>query len=349
MDRHTRLRVYGPDERREEGSFYERKKGPEGMQPVNMTAFRQAERRFKVKSEVMDMTGVVDTRLADSHPKARHVRKVQPTEGLRSDTDLGLYEIDGYCGFYLIPAALNTNQQAYWIHRALSSYMNPPNLTNLNAHFEIPSDGLWKYINNHLKITRKPHPDDSIQTKALPLELDLESTEVRDLIRRIRWVTLGYQYDWTTKEYDFGLNPVPFPNDLACWSQDVSIAAGFGSFMAEAGIVNFYQPGDTLTGHVDRSERNMQVPLISMSLGASCIFLLGGADRDDPVQPIFLHSGDIIIMSGPSRSFYHGVPRILETDERLSLPLNDDNPEVSMALDLLGEARININIRQVNM
>src|SRR5262249_4545522 len=147
-------------------------------------------------------------------------------------------------------------------------------------------------------------------------------------------------------EYDFDRNPNLFPSDLAAWSEAVSRAAGFGPFRAEAGIVNFYQPGDTLTGHVDRSEKNMEAPLISLSLGAACIFLLGGPSRDDPVLPIHLQSGDILIMSGESRRFYHGVPRILPN----SLPSSDVSMDLDTrcALEILGDGRININIRQVN-
>lgn len=78
-----------------------------------------------------------------------------------------------------------------------------------------------------------------------------------------------------------------------------------------ARIVNFYQPGDSLTGHVDRSEKRMDLPLVSMSFGASfsvlvssltatkgasCIFLLGGATREDSVLPILVRSGDVSIM-----------------------------------------------------
>lgn len=351
VDRHTRTRVYGPDERREQTSFYERKKGPSGMDPVNFTAFREAERRFKSKAGHVDLTGVLDLR-CPSPPASLLPRRCIVCHGLRQDRELWMYEIAGAKGCFVIPDALDEGQQKYWIARSLSSYLRPPNATNLDAHYRMPEEGLWPYYAQRqaLHIRRIPHADDSAKTQALPLDQCLSPDQVEQLIRRIRWATLGYQYDWTTKEYNLERSPVTFPADLSAWSRAVCEAAGFGSFSAEAGIVNFYQQGDTLTGHVDRSEPNTVAPLISLSLGASCIFLLGGASREDPVTPLLLRGGDVMLMTGPSRLFYHGVPRIIFSAEtRLLYDLAHDPPEIEAALRLLGDARININIRQVHV
>jgi alkylated DNA repair protein alkB family protein 1 len=114
-------------------------------------------------------------------------------------------------------------------------------------------------------------------------------------------------------------------------------------FRAEAGIVNFYQPGDSLTGHVDRSEQNMDVPLVSFSLGASCIFLLGGKSREEEVLPILLHSGDCVFLNGNSRLYYHGVCRILDGGS----DLEGQTEKQKTALKILGNGRVNLNMRQV--
>jgi alkylated DNA repair protein alkB family protein 1 len=45
------------------------------------------------------------------------------------------------------------------------------------------------------------------------------------------------------------------------------------------------------------------------------VFLLGGLSVDEKPAAVFIHSGDIIIMSGVSRHCYHGIPRILSTDK----------------------------------
>lgn len=373
VDRHTRVRVYGPEEKHEEISFYERKKGAAGHEPVNHTAFREAERRFKAKDlalEELIVSGqVFDTRRPHLHHSLRPLKRVT----LHSGQSVQVYSVDGCEGLMVLPGALSTEEQRHWIHQAFSSFMLPPNLSNLDAHFEIPPSGLWCHYYQDptltppqspspsksqpaLNITRKDHPDDSAQTSALPRTMALDQSGIASLIRRIRWVTLGWQYDWTTKEYDTSRPPIPFPPNLATWAADLCADLHLGAYTAEAGIVNLYQPGDTLTGHVDRSEPNMEAPLLSMSLGASCIYLAGGLTRDDPVLPIYLHSGDILIMSGRSRRIYHGVPRILSPSSPPYFFKNDEDedddnsfdPNVKAALTLLGDARININIRQVN-
>lgn len=96
--------------------------------------------------------------------------------------------------------------------------------------------------------------------------------------------------------------------------------------------------------------------MIHDSLGLDAIFLLGGASREDPVFPIRLSSGDMMIMSGPCRRNYHGVPRIIENS--LPKPLSSSSvnePKVNhdtdrdwlIAASLIQDARINVNIRQV--
>lgn len=349
IDRHTRTRVYGPEEKREEGSFYERKKGSAGYAPINMTALRQAERYYKGKSFSFDQ--VVDLRHAAFNSRLRKVKIIEMTNYGEDSRPIVLYELVGSCGLHVIPGALDLKQQLRWIHKTLCEYMRPPNSCTLDAHYEIPPEGLWTLWKRNIPLTlrRKLHPDDSEATQSLPLETTCGRQDLALLIRKMRWTTLGYQYDWSTKEYNFDNPPAIFPADLASWCEELSCLAGFGSFKAEAGIVNFYQPGDSLTSHVDRSEKNMTVPLVSISLGASCIFLLGGKGRDDPVTSLKLDSGDVVIMSGESRSYFHGVPRILEslTIDQTLLARNDINQDILDALEILGDGRININVRQV--
>ncbi|KIJ44393.1 hypothetical protein M422DRAFT_168575, partial [Sphaerobolus stellatus SS14] len=116
----------------------------------------------------------------------------------------------------------------------------------------------------------------------------------------------------------------------------------------DAGIVNFYQPGDTLCGHVDRSEVCATSPLVSISLGNSAVFLIGGLTRDVEPVPIMLRSGDVVVMSGPGcRRAYHGVPRTLE--DTLPAYLRDEGSDKDWQpyAAYLKTTRINVNVRQV--
>lgn len=52
------------------------------------------------------------------------------------------------------------------------------------------------------------------------------------------------------------------------------------------------------------------------SFGQSAIFLIGGPTKAIQPSAIYLHSGDIMVMSGSSRQAYHAVPRIVLVDEQ---------------------------------
>ncbi|KAF9290479.1 hypothetical protein BGZ68_006976 [Mortierella alpina] len=150
----------------------------------------------------------------------------------------------------------------------------------------------------------KVDPEPSAQVPILP---------PAQLVRRMRWITLGYQYHWPSKTYHFDQN-APFPKELSILSKAVVEAVnGLGpypypseDFVAEAGVINYYQLKDRLMGHVDRSELNKDAPLVSFSFGHSCIYLLGGSTRETPPTPVLLQSGDILVMTGPCRSAFHG-------------------------------------------
>ena len=63
--------------------------------------------------------------------------------------------------------------------------------------------------------------------------------------------------------------------------------------------------------HADREERS-PAPVVSLSLGASCVFRFGNTEnRSRPYTDVALDSGDLFVFGGPARLAYHGVPRTL--------------------------------------
>lgn len=48
------------------------------------------------------------------------------------------------------------------------------------------------------------------------------------------------------------------------------------------------------------------------------MFLIGGQTKDIIPKAIFIHSGDIVVMSKQSRLAYHGVPKILSPSNHAS-------------------------------
>lgn len=64
-------------------------------------------------------------------------------------------------------------------------------------------------------------------------------------------------------------------------------------------------------GHVDSAEHTHDSPVVSLSLGRSAIFLLGGATGEERPCSMLLHSGTAVMFGGPSRLRFHGVSRVL--------------------------------------
>ncbi|MEM7464374.1 MAG: alpha-ketoglutarate-dependent dioxygenase AlkB [Pseudomonadota bacterium] len=100
---------------------------------------------------------------------------------------------------------------------------------------------------------------------------------------------------------------------------------------AEACLINFYQENSKMGLHQDRDEENLDAPVVSISLGDTCLFRVGGTRRDERTTSFRLASGDAVILSGPGRLCFHGVDRIY--------------PDTSPLLKNGG--RINLTLRRV--
>ena len=51
--------------------------------------------------------------------------------------------------------------------------------------------------------------------------------------------------------------------------------------------------------------------MVSLSLGDSCLFRVGGLKRSDPTRSFRLASGDALVLGGAGRLAFHGVDRIM--------------------------------------
>nr|XP_020841824.1 nucleic acid dioxygenase ALKBH1 isoform X2 [Phascolarctos cinereus] len=249
-------------------------------------------------------------------------------------------------GFIFIPNPFLPGYQRHWVKQCLKLYSQKPNVCNLDKHLVAEETrDLWG------------------QSQELLRNKDVNKKRPRSLLEKLRWVTLGYHYNWDNKTYSAD-HYTPFPPDLAYLSEQVAAACGFQDFQAEAGILNYYRLDSTLGIHVDRSELDHTKPLLSFSFGQSAIFLLGGLKRDEVPTAMFMHSGDIMVMSGFSRLLNHAVPRVLPNFDGTSLPhclevpLPDALPAGSVAepcsvedwqvcANYLQRARVNMTVRQV--
>ena len=99
----------------------------------------------------------------------------------------------------------------------------------------------------------------------------------------------------------------PMPRILREFALRCATRSGFPDFRPDACHINRYQAGTKLGIHQDRHEFDLKQPIVSISMGLDCIFLLGGFLRTDPTRRILLEHGDVIVWGGPSRMRFHGV------------------------------------------
>ncbi|MFF0298675.1 alpha-ketoglutarate-dependent dioxygenase AlkB family protein [Kitasatospora sp. NPDC004614] len=163
-------------------------------------------------------------------------------------------------------------------------------------------------------------------------------------VMSVRTVCLGwhwYPYGYARTVVDGDGAPVkafpPLLGELArravaeAYGDGVGGIAGAAGFAPDVALVNHYPHGAKMGLHRDREER-VDAPVVSLSLGDSCVFRLGNTEtRTRPWTDLELRSGDLLVFGGPMRFAYHGVVR--------TLPGTAD-PD----LGLVG--RLNITVRQ---
>jgi DNA alkylation damage repair protein AlkB len=127
------------------------------------------------------------------------------------------------------------------------------------------------------------------------------------------WNALTYQYEERRTDFDDQPAP-PLPSDFVALATGAAEKAGF-TMRPDLCIMNFYSADARMGVHQDKDESRESiergVPIVSVSLGDAARFVVGGLNRKDPVQPLILRSGDVVVMGGPSRLRFHGVTRIM--------------------------------------
>jgi alkylated DNA repair protein (DNA oxidative demethylase) len=120
------------------------------------------------------------------------------------------------------------------------------------------------------------------------------------------WVSdrAGYRYQPLHPETGKPWPPMP-DMLLELWQQ----VSGY-PHPPEACLVNFYSGTARMGLHQDRDEEDLAAPVVSVSLGDSALFRVGGTERGGRTQSFKLASGDVIVLSGASRLAYHGIDKI---------------------------------------
>lgn len=121
----------------------------------------------------------------------------------------------------------------------------------------------------------------------------------------------GYRYQPTHPVTGEPWPPIP-QTLLDLWQE----LAGYPE-PPEACLVNFYEPDARMGLHQDLDETEFSAPVLSVSLGDTCLFRIGGSKRGDPTRSLRLASGDVVLLGGESRLAFHGVDRIYPSTSTL--------------------------------
>jgi DNA oxidative demethylase len=143
------------------------------------------------------------------------------------------------------------------------------------------------------------------------------------------WVTdkdRGYRYQPVHPLTGEPWPPIP-PALLDIWTA----VSGY-PLPPQACLINFYSDDAKMGLHQDKDEQDFKAPVVSISLGNSCLFRIGGTARNDRTQSLKLSSGDVIVLGGEGRLCFHGVDRIYPATSTL----------------LKSGGRINLTLRRVS-
>ena len=157
---------------------------------------------------------------------------------------------------------------------------------------------------------------------------------------RVRMVCLGrhwnartYRYQASRGDHD-GRPAPPLPSSLSAIAERIAGAAGM-RLTPDVCILNHYDAVGKMGLHQDKDERpdalDAGIPIVSLSLGDTAKFIIGGLNRRDPKTMVRLESGDGFVLGGQSRLRFHGVvaivpctgPPELELDGRFNLTFRE--------------------------
>ena len=143
---------------------------------------------------------------------------------------------------------------------------------------------------------------------------------------------------WTSNESGYSYSPVhPVtgkrwpgipPRLLRLWRW----ATGYPA-PPECCLVNLYRGAARMGFHQDRDEQALDAPVLSVSLGDTALFRIGGISRRGPTKSLKLASGDVLAFGGAARLAFHGIDRVIPRTSAL----------------IRGGGRINLTLRRVTI
>ncbi|XP_011086792.1 alpha-ketoglutarate-dependent dioxygenase alkB isoform X2 [Sesamum indicum] len=259
------------------------------------TAFRKAEKKYKIyydntkKKKIarpVDLSEVVDFKSILERYNCNG-ELMGGVSVLKCDFDRPIFCLESRPGFYFIPGALSVEEQCQWIRESLTSFPQPPDRTNHNAIYG-PIENLFVLAKEGKVLVLEERLPDNVgsESEINAIQSDtsapkwkfvdeLGESHGRDvsklvlasvLLRKLRWSTLGLQFDWSKRSYNVSLPHKKIPDALCQLAKRMAAPAmPYGEeFQPEAAIVNYFGLGDMLGGHLDDMEKDWSKPIVSM-------------------------------------------------------------------------------------
>lgn len=255
------------------------------------------------------------------------------------DYEGDVFALERFPGMLYAPRALSEKARLELAYLALTRYCESPHRTNIDSappRRDERDDGasMWRSWTNDQE-ARARTDDDGASRRSAPKRR--ASPKPYRSLEKLSWSTTGYHYDWTARAYREEARSA-MPETLRalsrtfarlCWDlrgrDDDDDEPSF-VFEPTASIVNFYRARrGVMGGHADDLEYTFSKPVVSISVGLPAVFLLGGRTKDEePVVPILIRPGDVLVLGGESRLRYHGVAQVLPNEEKLPVLVDDD-------------------------
>jgi alkylated DNA repair protein alkB family protein 1 len=226
--------------------------------------------------------------------------------------DAQIFEHRDFPGLQLITGLLPPETQVLFtsclMHRDLAA---PGHKINLQADYDIPyppkstSEGMR--FDSNFFLRGRAEEKDCLVPKVPDQQKPLNNEQF--LYTKLRWLTLGEQYDWPTRSY--AKHATPFPGDLSAL-----VTGLFPHIRPESGVVLMYGAKDFMPVHRDVSEQ-CQRALASFSVGCDGIFIMARGEDDGEGEnaprsvAIRVHSGDVVHLKGNARWAWHAMARTI--------------------------------------
>lgn len=131
---------------------------------------------------------------------------------------------------------------------------------------------------------------------------------------QVGWISDAKGYRYSETDPQTGAQWPDMPPEFLKLAQAAAAEFGAPDYRPDACLVNRYAPGARMALHQDRDEADFRHPVVSISMGASAQFMLGGQNRTDPVEIIQLEDGDALVFGRDSRLAFHGIKPLKRGD-----------------------------------